>query len=163
MLTLLSSDGVTFDVKESVAMESQTIKNMIDEGCTGIIPLPNVSSKILALVNEYCSKHVLARAAAGADGDAPADATAPTSKAADDELESFDAGFVKVDQTILFELILAANYLDIKGLLDLTCQAVADIIKEKTPEEIRKVFNIENDFSEEEEAAVRRENQWAFE
>ncbi|CAI0458625.1 unnamed protein product [Linum tenue] len=33
----------------------------------------------------------------------------------------------------------------------------------KTPEEIRKYFNIENDFTKEEEEAIRRENQWAFE
>ena len=59
--------------------------------------------------------------------------------------------------------IQAANYLNIKGLLDLTCQTVADMIKGKTPEEIRKTFNIKNDFTPEEEEEVRRENQWAFE
>ncbi|MCI79441.1 SKP1-like protein 1B-like, partial [Trifolium medium] len=69
----------------------------------------------------------------------------------------------KVDQRTLFELILAANYLDIKRLLDLLFQATADMIKDKTPEEVRKIFNIKNDFSPEEEAEVRRENQWAFE
>ena len=59
-----------------------------------------------------------------------------------------------------FELILAANYLDIKSLLDLTCAKVASMIKGKTPEEIRKQFNIGNDFSPEEEAQVREENKW---
>ena len=34
------------------------------------------------------------------------------------------------------------------------------MIKGKTPEEIRKSFNIKNDFTEEEEAQVRKENQW---
>ena len=42
---------------------------------------------------------------------------------------------------------MAANYLDIKGLLDVTCKTVADMIKGKTPEEIRKTFNIKNDFT----------------
>uniref|UniRef100_A0A803LIX6 SKP1-like protein n=1 Tax=Chenopodium quinoa TaxID=63459 RepID=A0A803LIX6_CHEQI len=60
-------------------------------------------------------------------------------------------------------LAKAANYMDIKGLLDLTCQCVADMIKGKTPEQIRKTFNIKNDYRPEEEEEVRRENQWAFE
>ena len=39
----------------------------------------------------------------------------------------------------------AANYLDIKSLLDLTCKTVADYIKQcKTPQEIRRRFNIKN-------------------
>lgn len=50
--------------------------------------------------------------------------------------------------------VQAANYLDIKGLLDVTCKTVANMIKGKTPEEIRKTFNIKNDFTEEEEAQV---------
>ena len=71
--------------------------------------------------------------------------------------------FVQVDQGTLFELILAANYLDIKGLLDVTCKTVANMIKGKTPEEIRKTFNIKNDFTPSEEEQVRKENEWCEE
>jgi hypothetical protein len=35
----------------------------------------------------------------------------------------------QVDQELLFELILAANYMDIKPLLDLSCAKVASMIK----------------------------------
>ncbi|PHT53310.1 E3 ubiquitin ligase complex SCF subunit sconC [Capsicum baccatum] len=56
----------------------------------------------------------------------------------------------------------AANYLNIKSLLDLTCQTMAGMIKEKTPEEILKTFNIKNDFTPEEKEEVMRENAWAF-
>ena len=69
----------------------------------------------------------------------------------------------QVDDETLFNLILAANYLDIKSLLDLTCKTVADEIKGKTPEEIRIRFNIKNDFTPEEEEEVKRENAWCEE
>ena len=54
---------------------------------------------------------------------------------------------MQVDQEMLFEIILAANYLDIKPLLDTGCKTVANMIKGKSPEEIRKTFNITNDFT----------------
>ncbi|KAL5557502.1 hypothetical protein UlMin_039738 [Ulmus minor] len=149
-ITLKSSDGESFEVEEAVALQSQTIKHMIEDDCADNgIPLPNVTSKILAKIIEYCKRHV--------------EAGKPDERVADDELKAWDLEFVKVDQATLFDLILAANYLNIKNLLDLTCQTVADMIKGKTPEEIRKTFNIRNDFTAEEEDEVRRENQWAFE
>ncbi|KAL9241410.1 hypothetical protein vseg_015526 [Gypsophila vaccaria] len=162
IITLRSSDGETFEVEETVARESQTIKHMVEDDCAdNVIPLPNVTSKILAKVIEYCKKHV----ESSNSNDDKSSETAATAATAvvDDDLKSWDAEFVKVDQSTLFDLILAANYLNIKSLLDLTCQTVADMIKGKTPEEIRKTFNIKNDFTPEEEEEVRRENQWAFE
>ncbi|CAM6049350.1 unnamed protein product [Sphagnum compactum] len=150
---LKSSDDEMFEVEEAVAFESQAVKNMIeDTGMDLPIPLPNVSSKILAKVIEYCKYHV--------DNQKSTDDKPATPE---DEIKAWDQDFVKVDQATLFDLILAANYLNIKSLLDLTCQTVADMIKGKTPEEIRKTFNIKNDFTPEEEEEVRRENQWAFE
>lgn len=56
-----------------------------------------------------------------------------------------------IQQLLLFQ---AANYLDIKGLLDVTCKTVANMIKGKSPEEIRKTFNIKNDFTPAEEEQV---------
>ncbi|KAJ6797666.1 SKP1-like protein 1A [Iris pallida] len=158
-ITLKSCDGEEFEVEEAVAMESQTIRHMVEDGCAeNGIPLPNVNSRILSKVIEYCKKHVDC-----ASSSSSTSTKGGEDKAGDDEIKSWDADFVKVDQATLFDLILAANYLNIKSLLDLTCQTVADMIKGKTPEEIRKTFNIKNDFTPEEEEEVRRENQWAFE
>ena len=146
MITLVSSDGERFEVTLEAAKMSQTINHMIEDDCVeNGVPLPNVPSGILSKVIEYCNKHV---AGAGEE---------------QEDLKSFDEKFIKVDQATLFDIILAANYLDIKGLLDLSCQTVADMIKGRTVEEIRAKFNIKNDFTPEEEAEIRRENQWAFE
>ncbi|KAG6481203.1 hypothetical protein ZIOFF_057799 [Zingiber officinale] len=177
VVTLRSSDGELFVVDEVVAMKSQTIKNLIEDDCAdSAIPLPNVTSDILLQVIEYCEKHV------DDDATTASNSSDDDSRLAEEELKSWDAEFVKVDQATLFDLILsmllvslgddestvmyellAANYLNIKGLLDLTCQTVVDMIKGKTPEEIRKTFNIKDDFTPEEEEEVRRENPWAFE
>ncbi|KAI5675961.1 hypothetical protein M9H77_06911 [Catharanthus roseus] len=62
----------------------------------------------------------------------------------------------------LFGLFVTTDYLDIKGLLSLTCKDVFDMTKRKDPEHIRKIFNITPDFSPKEEEKIRRENPWAF-
>ena len=56
----------------------------------------------------------------------------------------------------------AARYLEIQGLEDLACRAVADVIEGKTPEEIRATFNIKKDMTpgEEDEVAVRELHAW---
>ncbi|KAF9597343.1 hypothetical protein IFM89_017246 [Coptis chinensis] len=148
VVTLKSSDGEVFEVEEHVIVQSATINNLIEDGCAeNGIPLPNVTGKILAKVIEYCVNH----------------AGKPDAKD-EEELKKLDNELVNPnDQATLYELILAANYLNIKSLLDLTCQIVADMIKGKTPEEIRRTFNIKNDFTPEEEEEVRKENAWAFE
>ncbi|KAI4984591.1 hypothetical protein ZWY2020_017221 [Hordeum vulgare] len=168
MITLKSSDGEEFEIEETAAMGSQAIRHMIEDGCADNgIPLPNVNTKILSKVIEYCKKHFQANPKptdSGAAGDASSSASPADEEPATptEDLRSFDAEFVKVDQATLFDLILAANYLNIKGMLDLTCRTVADMLKSKTVEEIRKIFNIANDFTPEEEAEIRGENQWAF-
>jgi len=60
-------------------------------------------------------------------------------------------------QEFLFKLLLAANYLNIKSLLTLTCAKLASLIKGRTPTQIRTIFNIKNDYTAAEEEEVRKE------
>lgn len=149
-----------FEVDVEIAKQSVTIKTMLedlgmdDEGDDDPVPLPNVNAAILKKVIQWCTHH---------KDDPPPPEDDENKEKRTDDIPVWDQEFLKVDQGTLFELILAANYLDIKGLLDVTCKTVANMIKGKTPEEIRKTFNIKNDFTEEEEAQVRKENQWCEE
>lgn len=106
-------------------------------------------------VVEWCKHHV---------NDPPASENDDSdSRKKSTDIDEWDQKFMQVDQEMLFEIILAANYLDIKQLLDVGCKTVANMIKGKSPEEIRKTFNIQNDFTPEEEEQIRRENEWAEE
>jgi hypothetical protein len=60
---------------------------------------------------------------------------------------------VQVDKNMLFDLVAAANYMDIKPLLDLTCLAVSMLIKGKSASELRAMFNIAPELTTEEAAA----------
>jgi|EP00029_Vermamoeba_vermiformis_P006309 S-phase kinase-associated protein 1 len=154
---LESSDKKEFVVPVEVASQSVTIKNMLEDlgsDNDAPIPLPNVSAKILEKVITYCKYHH--------EHPTPQSEEKKDEKRTDDIIP-WDREFCQVDQATLFELILAANFLDIKPLLDLTCKTVANMIKGKTPEEIRKTFNIKNDFTPEEEEQVRKENEWCEE
>lgn len=114
-MKLKSSDNKTFEVEEAVAAQFETIKNIIGYACANdcTIPLPKVNGKTLAMVVEWCIKHV--------------DET--VSKDERDKLESDD-----VDEAVLFDLLVAANYLRINDLIHAVCLTVADMINEKQPD-----------------------------
>ncbi|KAL7422854.1 hypothetical protein Q5752_002150 [Cryptotrichosporon argae] len=163
-IVLSTSDDEKFTVERKVAERSQLIKSMIEylppsdqaiPPSYEAIPLPNVSSSVLVKILEYCDHHKNDPLPA-ADANDAEDARKKTA-----DIGDWDSKFIQVDQEMLFEIILAANYLDIKPLLDVGCKTVANMIKGKSPEEIRKLFNIVNDFTPEEEEQIRKENEWA--
>ncbi|KAK1278881.1 SKP1-like protein 1A [Acorus gramineus] len=152
-ITLRSLDGEEFEVPKEVALMSVTIRNIIEDDWDGKnILLYNVESGVLAKVIEYCKRH------------SPATATTNNNEATtEEELEAWDKDFVmNMDKHELFEVIMATNYMVVQGLMNLTCRSVADMVKDLSVEEVRVFFNVENDFTEEEEAEIRRQNEWAF-
>ena len=65
---------------------------------------------LLLIVIEYATHHK----------DDPASPPEEEMKAkSSDDIDEWDKEFINVDQGTLFEIILAANYMDIQGLLDL--------------------------------------------
>ena len=131
-IKLQSSDGEVFSVDVEIAKQSVTIKTMLEdlgmEEGDEVVPLPNVNAAILKKVIQWSTYH-------------KDDPPQPEAESTNDII-SWDSDFLKVDQGTIFELTLAANYLDIKGLLDVTCKTVANnMIIGKSVEELRKTIN----------------------
>ncbi|CAM0885688.1 unnamed protein product [Alopecurus aequalis] len=131
---LRSVDGVYFVVPEREAAQSMFIEDKIfDCPANYIIPSDGDETKYkpirlpvqrhtLSKVLHYCQRH-----------------------ASGDDDPDWDADFItSVDQETLYDLILASYYLQIHGLLDLVCHAVATKIKGKSPSEICNIFNIKS-------------------
>ncbi|KAL5546912.1 hypothetical protein UlMin_006599 [Ulmus minor] len=160
ILKLKSSDGITFDVEEIVLVSTlDFFKNIVDIGCNrdDLISVPNVNGEFLTMIIEWCKKH------AGDDiinNGVEEDECSNMKK----EIKEWDAKFVKnLDQAVLYHLLMAADYLGGKQLLDLLTQKAADMIKGKKYQQIRQIFNIENDFTPEQEEDIKKRNPWAFE
>ena len=144
-------------ISRSAALLSEVVKTMLEEDKEAKeIPLPNVNRKTLTVIIDYLEYH---------KSNAPAPIEKPLkSSNMQESVCEWDYRFLSnLDLDSTFAIILAANYMDIKSLLELTCASIASKIKGKTPEQIREIFNIENDFAPEEEAAIRAETAWAIE
>jgi len=104
MIILVSSDDVLFEADREVVECSSVIRQMLEAlgEQDQEIPLPNVSSDVLEKVLEYCEYY---------RGDQY------NSRKRTTAISGWDQKFITVDQEMLFAIILAANFLDIKSLL----------------------------------------------
>ncbi|KAL3536811.1 hypothetical protein ACH5RR_000177 [Cinchona calisaya] len=133
---LQTSDGSIQQVELEVAMFCPMICKEIHSGMGSSknypISLPSrVNPAILSLILDYCRFHQIPGRS-------------------NKEMKSFDEKFIRMDTKRLCELTSAADSLKLKPLVDLTSRALARMIEGKTPEEIRDIFHLPDDLTEEE-------------
>ncbi|EER07524.1 sulfur metabolism negative regulator, putative [Perkinsus marinus ATCC 50983] len=152
-----TSDGVIVPIPLKAARFSILVNNMIDDASDSIndeeIPLPNVTSKTLSKVVQWCEYHI----------DHPVSVITKPLKMGgcltDNGVSDWDNKFVDLPEEELFDVMLAANFMDIKPLLELCCASVASSIKSKTVEELRQELGVgEDGFTAEEEEKILRDN-----
>ena len=159
LVTLEASDGRIFRVPLKHAKLSVTISSLIeDAGVDNPIPLPNVSGPILGKVVQYLS-YIFENPKPKKEGEQQQQQQEHNT----DELTQWEIDFFKMDQESLFLIIMASNYMDIKPLLMGGAKTIANMIKGKTPDEIRTTFKVDKPFTAEEEELVRKENEWCNE
>ncbi|KAI9004609.1 Skp1 family, tetramerization domain-containing protein [Gaertneriomyces semiglobifer] len=151
-VVLRASDNQEFTIERAVAERSPLLKDMLEDigEADEPIPLPNISGKILEKVIEYCDHHK------GALLCIPENDKGAYKREKVGEMDEWDATFVQVNTDHIFEIILAANYLDIRPLVHLGCRVVAEKLKPLASDELRKAFDFKSDYTEEEEELLER-------
>ena len=155
-ITLVSSDGEKVEISSKAVQRSVLVKGIIEDYPDDAeVPLNNVKSDILKKIIEYLVHY---------ESTEPKEIDRPLpSQNFKECVDEWDNNYIDVELDMIFEIILGANYMDIKPLLELASAKVASIIKGKTTDEIRKTFNITNDFTPEEEQQIIEENKWCME
>ena len=159
---LQCADDEVIDVDKEDAMQSSLIKGLIDDGSADDPDTPLPVTQVSAATMGKCM--IFVEHCRTTNSEPEIESPLPSNDLSQ-HVEAWFNTYITddVDQALLFDIVLAANYLDIKPLLKLGSAKIASLIKGKSIEEIRQFFQMENDFTPEEEANIREENQFAAE
>lgn len=150
----LDVHGVEVKTTKIRTLVSHTLTNMIDEiGITSAIPIPfehataeniNLMFNVWALQfikgSDDSGYSIIYPEVAEADKYRTDNITDFDKKLMSDLIEKGEKDGARFDHITM--VTLGANYLDIKPLLDLTCKTFANLIKGKSPEEVKELFKI---------------------
>ena len=114
-MKVVTSDGAVLEIDAKISKLSGFLMENVskDKGSDNPIPLPKISSPIMKKVIEWAEHHkedsLTNNAAVGGKKN--------------DGISAWDSQFLRVDQKMLCQLILAATHLKMDGLMDLLCKS----------------------------------------
>lgn len=129
-IRLEGNDGGIFEIAVETARSSTLLSNMLDMlgGDGETVPLHRVDSRTLKTIIEWMNFHKT-------DPSAQARNAAPETRRR--SMSAWDAKFISdIEQGNLLLLISAADYLDVKLLLDLACMELAARIENQGPQRV---------------------------
>lgn len=131
MFVLVSTDGVKYELEPKVYRQSIFLRYLSES--TNILEKEmqlSLPSDVFGKIVEFMEYH---------RGDPE---LAEDYDAFDVQIGDFDRGLLEMDRNSLFHLTTAANYLQIPLLLEMCCKTIAEALKEKTTDEIRKYLAV---------------------
>ena len=155
-ITLLSSDKEKIEISFKAVQRSVLVKWILEDYPDDeVVSLNYIRSDILKKIKEYLIHY---------ENEDPKEIERPLPSHNFKEcVDEWDYNFINVDLKLIFEIILGANYMDIKPLIELGSAKIASIIKGNTTEEINKIFVLNNNFTPEEEQQILEEKNWCME
>lgn len=158
---LITQDGDTVVIGRDVARMCTVLADMIeeqDDDNDDPIPCPNIDTQTMLELVRYLKHHF---------GKPIQEIDLPLQGQLFELIEDdFDVEFIKKNDTIeqLCALLMAANYLNVKSVFDLVTSRLGELtVKDKSPEEVREMYGLSNDFSDEELDRLVDENVWCDE
>ena len=109
-ITLVSSDGEKIEISSKAVQKSVLVKGIIEDYPDDAeVPLNNVKSNILKKIKEYLEHY---------ENSEPKEIERPLPNPEFKEcVDEWDYNYINVELEMIFEIILGANYMDIKPLL----------------------------------------------
>jgi S-phase kinase-associated protein 1 len=146
-----SSDGKVIELSTKAASRSKLLSGIIEDFPEDSeFPLNKINGATLEKVKEYLSHY---------QDSEPRQIEKPLQKDFKDCVDEWDYKFIGDDNSQILALIFAANFMDIKPLLELAAAKVATLIRGTTTESIRKDFEIK-DISEEEDKQMQKDKSY---
>lgn len=154
IIKVQSKELKEFTLTKIQAELSLMLKSMIqDYPGEIVVPLSEMDEKTTSKVIEYLVHY---------DGQQPPEIEKPLKSAIMTEVtDSWSAQYIEaLSLEELVDITVAANFMEIQPLLDLTCAKLASMCKDKSEEEIFKTFGVTDTYTEEEKQKIREENKW---
>ena len=148
-ITLLSSDlrQVTINLKS--AKGSNFIKNFIEDFPNETIHFQEIDYDTLIKVKEYLEHY---------QDKKPKEIPKPLpNKDFKEIIDPWDYSYINLDLESIFKIMLAANFMDITPLLNLTCAKISSLIQGKNSSEIRREFGMDKDIDESDDSDEEEE------
>ena len=151
-IKIIVKEGKEIPISKKAAELSELLKSaMIEYPKETSFPLNELDEKNGELIKEYLIHY---------NGEPPKEIEKPiTSNDIKNLTDEWSSTFIdKLSVEDLSNLTVAANYMGINSLLDLCCAKVATLCKDKTEDDIFKLFKITETFNEEEKNKIKSEN-----
>lgn len=119
------------------------------------IPIPTVQPDVMDAIIEWCKYHITNPPEEQEDTKEEQDTNKKKYK-----LSEWDSTFfASKNRLFIYKLMMAANYMQIPQLVSHCAKAIVALIKGRTPDEIREIFEIPQ-LSPEEQEAIRNDPEW---
>jgi S-phase kinase-associated protein 1 len=140
LISCEEQNPLRFEISRNAAEMCNLVKSILEgDPNAREMEIKKVTGEHLKLIVDYLKHH---------NGKVPAEIAKPIRSVKMEKIveDPWDAEFINnLSKRTIFQVILGANYMDIKSLLHLGCAKIATLIKGKSPDDIRRILSDNED------------------